>query len=369
MTGSALALALLGLFEAAPRLVLAPFLGVLVDRYDRLRILLAVQFGAILPVVALAVLYFTGILKFWHILGLEICSSIIKGINPSASQSLIHELVPRSEIMNAVALFSVAFNIARIVGPSVGGVLIVWIGAGGCFLVHTGILLVSGMEMLLIRLPNRDLSYKGGEFFLKEVKEGIQYIWHEPVIFAGIGAAYVMATCVSTYQRFLPIFAKEILQVGPGGFGILMSAPGIGALCSLTFIASMSEERRKEVLLWILVSISPTFIILFCASGNFLLSVIFLAFVGAGQAGFRTMTRVVIQTKVPHGFLGRVISVFQMDQGMRSVGSMLVGTLASVFGVAVGLTLTSVASLAITSAMFFRLLKSLPKESSSPPPA
>ena len=367
ITGSALALALLGLCEATPRLILAPFLGVLVDRYNRLRLLILVQILTAIPVLGLVIVYFAGILEFWHILALEILYSIIKGINPSASQSLIRELVPREEIMNAVALFSIAFNIARVLGPSMGGVLIIWIGAGGCFLVNAGFLLVSGCELLLIHIPKEEMG-SGGKHFLREVKEGVQYIWHEPVIFTAIGAAYVLAVFVTTYQRFLPIFAKEILEVGPAGFGVLMSAPGIGALLSLTFIATMSDERRKEVILWVLVTVPPTFLILFCMSSSFPLSVCLLAGVGAGQAGYRTMARVVIQTRVPHGFLGRVISVFQMDQGMRSVGSMLLGTLATLWGVSVGLTLSSILSLVLTSIMFFHLLKSLRKPPLPPGP-
>lgn len=362
LTGSAISLALLGLCEATPRLILAPFLGVLVDRYDRLRLLILVHFLALIPLSGLVFFHFAGRLEFWHILALETLYSVIKGINPSASQSLIRELVPRDEIMNAVALFSVAFNIARVVGPSVGGILIIWIGAGGCFLVHTGALLISSWGLLLIRLPKRGWG-GGGKNFLREVKEGFRYIAHEPVIFTGIGAAYILAVFVTTYQRFLPIFAKEILEVGPGGFGVLMAAPGIGAILSLTFIASMSDEWKKEVMLWVLVTVPPTFLILFCMSGSFPLSVALLACVGAGQAGYRTMTRIVIQTRVPHGFLGRVISVFQMDQGMRSVGSMVMGTLATFFGVSLGLILSAFVSLTLNSVLYFRLLRQGRKES------
>ena len=362
VTGSALGLALLGLCEATPRLILAPIFGVLVDRYERLRLLILVQFVTTIPILFQVVLFFLGVLEFWHILVLEIIHSTIRGINPSASQSLIRELVPKAEIMNAVALFSVAFNIARVIGPSVGGVLILWIGVGGCFLVHVVSLIISALELLLIRLPKRELG-SGGQHFFREFKEGLQFIWQQPVILGSIGAAYILSVFVTTYQRFLPIFAKEILNVGPGGFGILMSAPGIGAILSLTFLASLSDESRKETFLWILVTIPPAFLILFCLSGSFPLSVALLACVGAGQAGYRTMARVVIQTEVPYGLMGRAISVFQMDQGLRSVGSMVMGTFASIFGVALGLIFTSVISLTLTTTLFLRLLKPTRKDS------
>ncbi len=352
----------MGLCESTPRLILAPFFGVLVDRYERLRLLILVQFVTTIPILTQVVLFFLGVLEFWHILTLEIVHSIIRGINPSASQSLIRELVPKGEITNAVALFSVAFNLARVMGPSVGGVLILWIGVGGCFVVHLVSLVISAFELLLIRLPKRELG-SGGKHFLREIKEGVQYIWHEPVILGSIGAAYILSVFVTTYQRFLPIFAKEILNVGPGGFGMLMSAPGIGAILSLTFLASLSEESRKETFLWILVIIPPVFLILFCLSGSFPLSIALLAGVGAGQAGYRTMARVVIQTEVPYGLMGRAISVFQIDQGLRSVGSMVMGTFASIFGVALGLILTSVISLTLTSILFLRLLRPVHKDS------
>jgi len=221
---------------------------------------------------------------------------------------------------------------------------------------------MSALGLLLIRLPKRELG-SGGKHFLREIKEGVQYIWHEPVILGSIGGAYILSVFVGTYQRFLPIFAKEILNVGPGGFGMLMSAPGIGAILSLTFLASLSEESRKETFLWILVIIPPVFLILFCLSGSFPLSLALLACVGAGQAGYRTMARVVIQTQVPYGIMGRAISVFQIDQGLRSVGSMIMGTFASIFGVAVGIMLTSVISLTLTSALFLRLLRPAHKHS------
>ncbi len=351
----------MGLCESTPRLILGPFLGVLVDRFNRLRLLILVRFSTLIPTLILVVLYFTDVVELWHILTLEVVRSIIGGISPSASQSLIRELVPKDEITNAVALNSLAFNIARVIGPSLGGVLILWIGAGGCFLVSAASLVISAAGLMLIHIPRKALQSSGGTL-LRDVKAGFRYIWHEPVILLSIGAAYILSVFVSSYQRFLPIFAKEILYVGPAGLGMLMSAPGAGAIVSLTFLANMSEEWRKETLLGVIVTISPVFLILFCMSDSFPLSVVLLAFVGAGQAGYRTMVRVVIQTQVHYGFLGRVISVFQMDQGMRSVGSMVIGTFAALFGVALGVTLSSVVSLALTSALFFRFSRSIRKE-------
>ncbi len=355
ITGSAMALAILGLCEATPRLVFGVLGGVLVDRYDRLRLLILIQFSSAIPVFIFVALYFVGVLEYWHILTLEFLSGVIRSINPSASQSLLRELVPVEELVNAVALYTIGFNFARVTGPSLGGVLILWIGVGGCYLVYGISLLLSGLEMLFIHLPQRETASKE-QNLLREVKQGFRYIGEAPLILSGTGAAYILSIFVGTYQRFLPVFAKEVLNVGPKGLGILMAAPGLGAIVSLLFLAGVGEQWKKEALLWVTATVTPLFLILFCFSRSFLLSVGLLALVGGGQIAFRTISRVIIQIEVPHDLLGRVMSVFNLDQGMRSVGSMVIGVFATLFGAALGLALTSVVSLALTSLLFYRLL-------------
>jgi MFS family permease len=329
--------------------------GVLVDRYDRLRLLIFVYFCSSIPTFTLVAFYFAGTLQYWHILALMLLWAIIRSINPSAAQSLIRELVPDDELMNAVSLYTVGFNIARVTGPSFGGVLILWIGAGGCFLLYSLALVVSGAGLLLIRIPQREIKSRGVSF-ATELREGVQYVWHAPVILSGVLAASVISVFVGTYQRFLPIFAKEVLAVGPEGLGLMMAAPGLGAILCLTILASIGETWRQETLLWVTATLTPLFLITFCLSSSFTLSVLLLILVGGAQITFRTVSRVIIQMRVPTHLLGRVISVFLMDQGMRSVGSMVIGAAASLFGATMGLSLTSVVCLAVTSVLFYRLL-------------
>lgn len=350
-----MALGILGLCASTPRLILSVLGGALVDRYNRLRLLILIQFSSAIPIFIFVFLYFAGVLEFWHILTLKIVSGVIRSINPSASQSLLRDLVPGGELMNAVSLFTIGFNFARVMGPSLGGVLILWISVGGCFLLYGVSLLLSGLGMSFIRLPQRK-SAKGEQNLLREVKEGFHYIWHAPVILSSIVAAYTLSVFVGTYQRFLPVFAKEVLGVGPEGLGVLMAAPGLGAIVSLLFLATVGEEWKKEPLLWVTTTITPVFLILFCLSRSFLLSIGLLALVGGARIGFRTISRVVIQIEVPRDLLGRVMSVFVMDQGMRSVGSVVLGIFATLFGAALGLALTSVVSLVLTSALFYHLL-------------
>lgn len=359
ITNSAMALGVLGVCEAGPRLVLSAIGGAIVDRYNRMRLLILIQYFTALPVIVLIGLYASGALAFWHMVVFNLFTSVIRSVNPSASQSLIRDLVPTNVLLSAVALFSMEFNLARVVGPSIGGALLVWISPGNCFLIYAIALVISGIVMTWIKLP-KDAGPKKPEALLTELKEGFSYIQKAPVIMSSIAAAYIISIFVGTYNRFLPVFAKEILDVGPQGLGILMAAPGAGAIASLFFLGNSGENWRKEFMLWLSSVATPIFLILFCLSRTFWLSTVLLAFVGAGQIAFRTVSRLIIQLEVPHELLGRVISVFLMDQGMRSVGSLVMGAFATLFGADVGLALTSAVSLSLTSAVFYYLLRPKP---------
>jgi predicted MFS family arabinose efflux permease len=350
-----MALGILGLCEATPRLALSVVGGVIVDRYDRLRLLTLIQFLCAVPVFVMVILYFAGVLQFWHMAVLETLLSIIRSMNPTAGQSLLHDLVAEDDLMSAVALYSLGFNFARIVGPSIGGVLILWIGVGGSLLFYGVALLVSGFELLPIRLADK-AEARSRSNWLQEIKEGLSFIGGAPLVLSSTLAAYALSTFVGTYQRFLPIFAKDILNVGPEGLGALMAASGIGAVLSLLFLDMAGRRWRRETLLWFGAKATPLLLILFCFSRNLWLSVILLGMLGAAQILFRTVSRLIIQVEAPRELLGRVISVFLMDQGMRSVGSMIMGTFATIFGAAIGLSLCSVVSIALTSVTFYRFL-------------
>lgn len=355
ITGSAMALGILALCEATPRLVLSVLGGVIVDRYDRLRLLTVIQFLCAVPVFTMVALYFFGALQFWHIAILETLLSIIRSMNPTAGQSLLHDLVPQDELMNTVALYSLGFNFARIVGPSLGGILVLWIGVGGCFVFYGVTLLISGFELLPIRLA-AETKARSSLHWIQEIKEGFDFIRCCPVVLAGTLAAYALSTFVGTYQRFLPIFAKDILKTGPEGLGALTAASGVGAVLSLIFLDAVGRRWQRETLLWFSSKVTPLLLILFCLSRSLWLSVVLMGLLGAAQILFRTVSRLIIQVEAPRELIGRVMSIFLMDQGMRSVGSMIMGACATIFGAALGLSLCSIVSIGFTTLTFYRLI-------------
>ena len=242
ITGSAMSLGILGLCSALPRLIFGALSGVYVDRYDRKLMLILVNLVSVLPIAIFLVIHAFGTLAFWHLLVLEILSGSIRAINPSAAQSILAELVPREHVMNAVSLYTVGFNIARTAGPSLGGVLILLIGIDGCYAVFGVTLILAGIGMLFIR-TNKEPPIKREENFLREFKEGFNYVWHEPLILSSVIAAYTFAVFIVTYQSFLPVFAKDVLQVGPERARHIVSSAGIGR----HRVAQFSRLRRRTL--------------------------------------------------------------------------------------------------------------------------
>ncbi len=197
----------LGFSEAIPRLLLGAVGGVIVDRYDRLRLLTDIQFLCLVPVVGLVILYFLGVLEFWHMVLLETLWSTIRSMNPTAGQSILRELVPEAELMSAVSLYSIGFNFARIVGPSIGGLLILWISVGGCLVFYAACLLLSALELLGIRMASYSTKSSQSDL-IHEFKEGLRYISASPLILASTIAAYVISIFVGTTHVSLPFSLK-----------------------------------------------------------------------------------------------------------------------------------------------------------------
>ena len=311
------------------------------------------QFLSAVPVCVMVLLYYLGVLEIWHLIVLEVAVSAVKSASPSATQSLIRELAPENHIMNAVSLSSMGFNAARIVGPSLGGLMVVWLGVGGCFLLDALVLVIAGCEMLFIRRPRQKTAQARQDFML-EIKAGLHYIAHAPTILAILGVAYSGSILVGTYQRFLPVFARDVLDVGPQGLGYMVSAPGIGAILTLLVLAGRAEKGETRVLLWATGILGPLAIVFFCMAPSLWLGLLLLSLIGAGQVGFRTLARVVIQYDVPSELLGRVTSVFAIERGLNSVGSVVLGGFIAAFGAAFGLGLAAALSLALTLAFFYR---------------
>jgi len=328
---SPMAIGVVAFFDTMPRLLVGAVGGAIADRFDRRRVLMITQSLAMIQAIVYWLLVQFDLIELWHIAALAFFLGIVNTINQTARQSLVNSLVPREELLNAIGLQSSVFNFSKILGPSAGGLIIAWIGIAGCFLVNAVSFVFLLFNLYLMELPPWE-KRKDEQNIWADVQEGFRYLLSNRRLLYIVGLSYMVATFVAPYNRFVPIFATNVLHVGASGFGLLMSAPGVGATVAALVLASVNKLRvgiRSICFSSLGFGIS---IALFAFSHNFLLSFVFLALVGFCQIAGRALSNTAIQSSTPNNLLGRVLSLFFMDRGLWSLGSMIIGASGSAIG-------------------------------------
>jgi MFS family permease len=239
--------------------------------------------------------------------------------------------VPKEELLNAIGLQSSVFNFSKILGPSVGGLIIAWIGIAGCFLVNALSFIFLLFNLYLMELPPWE-KRKDEQNIWADVQEGFHYLLSNRRMLYIVGLSYMIATFVAPYNRFVPIFATNVLHVGASGFGLLMSAPGVGATVAALVLASVNRIRVGISSICFSSLGFGIFIAMFAFSHSFLLSFFFLTLIGFCQIAGRALSNTAIQSSTPNHLLGRVLSLFFMDRGLWSLGSMIIGASGSAIG-------------------------------------
>ena len=329
---SPIAIGVVAFFDTLPRLLIGAISGAIADRFDRRRVLMITQTLAMLQAIVYWLAVQFEVIELWHIAALAFFLGVVNTINQTARQSLISSLVPKDELLNAIGLQSSVFNFSKIVGPSAGGVMIAFIGIAGCFLVNALSFVYLLFNLHMMQLPAWETRRDTAGLW-EDIKEGFSYLRGNRRILGIVGISYVTALFGAPYNRFLPIFATHVLRVGPTGFGLLMSAPGIGATVASLLLASVNKLRVGTRSICTCVVGFALFLTLFAFSHFYLLSLVFLAGVGFCQVGERALTNTAIQTATPQNLLGRVLSLFFMDRGLWSLGGILIGTSAATIGI------------------------------------
>ena len=332
LTGSPFLLGVVGFCQALPRLLLGAVGGAIVDRVERRRLLLSTQISAMAQAFIFWALVYFETIQFWHVIVLVLFLGTVNTVNQTARHSLINNLVPREDLMNAIALNSSMANLAKIIGPSIGGVLISMIGVAGCLFVNAVSFLTIIATLVVMEIPTLRVKTKEEAPFWHEVTEGYQFLRGQRRLFSIILLTYGVALVGTPYTRFLPVFATDVLHAGPSTFGLLLAAPGIGAVISGVGIASLTRLRRRTHFVAMSVYAFSLFLVLFSFSRSLPLSMLFLMLVGASNIAIRAVANTVVQTETPPELLGRILSLFFMDKGLWSFGTLFIGSVAHVIG-------------------------------------
>jgi MFS family permease len=358
LTDSVFLLGVVSFAGQIPTFFLTPVTGVLTDRWSRYRVLVVTQVTSMILAGLLAWLTLAGAINIWQIVVISIALGCVNAFDVPARHSFVIDMVDKKEDLgNAIALNSLMFNGARLIGPSVAGIILTAAGEGVCFLINAVSYIFVVISLLMMHVPAREIKVKETHL-LKEMKEGLNYTFG----FAPIKYIILLLGLVSlmslSYHVLMPVYAKEILKGGSNTYGFLMGAAGFGALLGALFLAS----RKTIIMLGKIIPRSTMLLgaglIALSLSKNATVSMVLMVFVGLGMMIHTAACNTILQTITDDDKRGRVMSFYAMAiMGIAPFGSLLAGGLARLFGTEAAILTGGIASVA--GALFF--LNKLPE--------
>ena len=333
ITGSALLLGVVSFTGQIPTFLLSPFAGVLTDRWSRYRVLLVTQIVSMIQAFALAFLCLTGTIEIWEIIVLGIILGCVNAFDAPARQSLVIDLVEKKEDLgNAIALNSLMFNGARLIGPSIAGIMLASTSEGICFLLN-GISYLFVIASILMMRVNIKRYIKNQHEIFEELKAGWNYTFGFPPIKHLILLLGLVSLTGMSYTVLMPVFVKEVLHGGSNTYGFLMGAAGFGALVGALFLASREKVLKLGRIVPSAAILFGTGLIILSFSKWFSVSLVVLVFIGLGMMLQTAASNTVLQTITDDDKRGRVMSFYAMAvMGTAPFGSLLAGALAKTIG-------------------------------------
>ena len=338
--------------QFAPVLVLGLFAGVVIDARPKRSVLLASQGTLAFSALALAVLTLTGTLTYPLLLAVAVLNGVANAFDLPTRQSLVPDLVPKEDVRNAVALNSLAFNAARLVGPAVAAATIAAFGqvlAGGPLLRYGPAFALNALSygaviaaVLTIPLPAHVIK---PHRVVQEIREGILYTFRTPEVRLATLLVGSLSLTIVNFQMIVPLFARQALGLTVGGLGLLLSSLGVGAILAFVVNSRYADDARLVLMRWGTLLLAVCFIAFTLTSTLWLAAV---ALVGCGLGMILTMVnaQATVQLMVPDGLRGRVMSVYMLVfSGLTPFGALLVSQLVSRLGPRTGLLMVGLLGL------------------------
>lgn len=348
LTNSPFLLGLVGFAQFVPALLFSLPGGVIADRVDRRRLLLGTHTAMLLLTLTLAISLSLDIITYTEILVVVFLLGTASAINAPAYQAMVQDTSSREDVMNAIALNSMQFNLSRFLGPTVAGVLVSTVGLASCFYVNALSFFAPIIALALLHVQPAAHAAEGS--VVERLVEGFRYIWTHRHILVLISIVAMVSLFGLPYLIFLPVFARDVLKVGARGLGYMVSASGGGALLGALVLANWPAERRRGPLVLTAALFFFAGVLLLALSTNFYLSLVALVLAGGAMVGSVTTVNSLIQTLVPDTVRGRVLSMHTMAYlGFSPLGSLFVGTLADLWGTPRALALSAAIPLVIAA--------------------
>jgi MFS family permease len=361
MTGSALLLGVVGFAGQIPTFILSPVAGVFTDRWNRYKVLLITQIISMIQAAVLAWLCLTGLIQIWEIVTLSVILGCVNAFDVPSRHSFVIDMVEKKEDLgNAIALNSLMFNGARLIGPSIAGIMLASTGEGVCFLLNAISYIFVIISLLMMKLHIKEIKKKETQI-LKELSDGLRYTFGFMPIKHLLILLSISSLMGMSYSVLMPVFAKEILHGGSHTFGFLMGAAGFGALMGALFLASRRSILKLGRIVPLSTLIFGTGLIGLSFSRLFPLSLLLMIFIGLGMMMQTAATNTILQTITDDDKRGRVMGFYSMAiMGTAPFGSLMSGGLAKVIGTPWTIFIGGLSCI-IGAIFFFRKLPELRK--------
>lgn len=325
LTNSPFMLGLVAFAGSLPILVIPLFAGVVVDHFDRRKLILIAQILLMLSAYVLAALTWSGAVRVGHVIALAALGGVVSSFDMPGRQAFLVEMVGREDLPNGIALNSMTYNGARTVGPAIAGIVLTVIGEAGCFFINGVSYLAVIWSLLAIEVPAREVA-KVGLAMRARIREGLSYVWrHRPTFYLLLLIA-LTSGLAAQYQVLMPVFARDILHGGPRAYGFLLAAQGVGAVLGALAIAARPSPRELRQNLALGLFCLAFAIVGFGLSSWMPLSLAAQLLAGAGLMSYLATTNTLLQLFVSDELRGRVMSIYTISFiGMSPIGSLEVG--------------------------------------------
>ena len=337
LTNSSFQLGLVRGVQAVPMLLLSPIAGSAADLYSRKTQILIAQIIDGMLYAWVAVMIITGNIQPWHVYLTSLGLATVQSFQHPSRASMVSDTVPRDCLTNAFGLNAVVFNMARSVGPALAGLLITAFGTGGSYSAQAVFYLLATIWTIMLRPERRssaapDGRAHRGESFGQNIIEGWKFSWRSDEVRISLLVVSLAMLLLIPFTTLLPVFARDIFQVGAKGQGLLLTSMGIGALFSSVLVAFFGDRMPRGIVMIGGVALYGVLVVIFSASSWFSLSIILMFVIGLCHVTSHALIQTVIQSYSPPEFRGRTMAIFHMTQVILVIGAMLVGGLASLVG-------------------------------------
>ncbi len=348
LTNSTFYLGLDGLCLGVPRVLFSAFGGAVVDRADRRLLFLLDQGAFVIMAFVLGVLTTTGAVRVWHILTVSALTGVLLSFEQPIRQTVLAATVTRDDLLNATSLYNLVFHGAVLFGPALGGSLIPLIGAAGCFYLNAVSYVAVLVTIVMIHIPKTPAGSTEKKSVVHDTLDVIGIVWRQPVFRSLLITLTIISLFTKSYTQFMPAFAK-ILGVGAPGLGVLLMAPGAGAIVGGIALASLRRARDVRSLLLTLTIGFGSSLLVFSISGMFALSVAVLVLVGAFQTTLVSLIASLLQLNAQEKMRGRIMAFFGLlNRGLGPMGAFPLGAVAAWIGAPITMAIAAVLAVAGT---------------------